>query len=158
MLTKQNDPLNILLADDDKDDRLFFKKAVNEINIATALKTVNDGEQLMEYLFINLNHLPDILFLDLNMPRKNGFECLTEIKGNEQLLTIPVIMFSTSYPRDIVYEQDMINRLYRIGAQNYIRKPGEFIKLKQVIHTVLHQVTGKKLYKEEDENILKPAI
>jgi hypothetical protein len=67
-------------------------------------------------------------------------------------------MFSTSYPRDIVYEQDMINRLYRIGAQNYIRKPGEFIKLKQVIHTVLHQVTGKKLYKEEDENILKPAI
>jgi CheY-like chemotaxis protein len=149
MTIKQNDPLNILLADDDKDDRFFFEKAVNEIQIVTAVKTVNDGEQLMDYLLANLIHLPDLLFLDLNMPRKNGFECLSEIKGNEQLLHIPVIMFSTSYPRDIVYEQDMINRLYRIGAQNYIRKPGEFIKLKQVIHNVLLQVTGKKQLKQK---------
>lgn len=158
MLTKHLNPLTILLADDDKDDRFFFEKAVNEIIIATTLKTVNDGEQLMDYLFATLNHLPDILFLDLNMPRKTGFECLTEIKGDKDLKDIPVIMFSTSYPRDLVYEQDMISRLYRIGAQNYIRKPGEYIKLKEVIQNTLLQVRGKTKYNPEDKNILHPVI
>jgi CheY-like chemotaxis protein len=134
-------PLKILLADDDEDDRSFFAKALKELPIATHLLTVDDGEELMEYLLENSEHLPDVLFLDLNMPRKNGFECLSEIKQNKKLNEFPVIMFSTSYPRDKNYEQDMINMLFRIGALDYIRKPDDFAQLKQVIHQALLMVT-----------------
>ncbi|MBC8048251.1 MAG: response regulator, partial [Fimbriimonadaceae bacterium] len=84
------DTINVLLADDDKDDRYFFDKALKQIPIATHLKTVADGEKLMDYLLKNDVPLPDVLFLDLNMPRKNGSECLAEIKRNEKLKEIPV--------------------------------------------------------------------
>lgn len=138
MKTKQKNTLiNILLADDDKDDRLFFENALKEITIPTQLKTVNDGEELMDYLGKNLKHLPDILFLDLSMPRKTGYECLTEIKENIKLKSIPVVVFSTSYSRDKVYELNLANRLFEIGAQNYIRKPGDFIQLKNIIELSL---------------------
>ena len=129
--------LNILLADDDTDDCFFFDKALKEIPIATHLTTVNNGEQLMNYLIENSDHLPDVLFLDLSMPRKTGFECLSEIKKNKKLKDLPVIMFSTSFPRDINYEQGLIDLLYQIGAQEYIRKPSDFAKLKEVIHNEL---------------------
>jgi CheY-like chemotaxis protein len=133
--------LQILLADDDKDDCFLFREALSELPIATELTTVHDGEQLMNYLQDNSDNLPHVLFLDLNMPRKNGFECLTEIKHNDKLESLPVIMFSTSYPRDMHYEQDIIKVLYNIGAQDYIRKPEDFTKLKQVIHTMLIKIT-----------------
>jgi CheY-like chemotaxis protein len=142
--TQEPFSLHILLADDDKDDRLFFEKAVGQILITTQLTTVHDGEQLMQYLSNNAENLPSILFLDLNMPRKNGFECLLEIKENILLKDIYVIMFSTSYPRDVIYEQDMINRLYRIGAQDYIRKPSDFTELKRVIEQAIRRALEKK--------------
>jgi CheY-like chemotaxis protein len=129
--------LRILLAEDDKDDCFFFDKALKELPVSASLVTVRDGEQLMDYLYANPDHCPDVLFLDLNMPRKNGFECLSEIKENKQIKDFPVIMFSTSYPRDAEYEQDMINTLMKIGAQEYIRKPHDFVKLKHVIHQAL---------------------
>jgi len=75
--------LNILLADDDIDDCIFFKEALEEFTIPSNLTTVNDGEQLMQILTDETNQLPNILFLDINMPRKNGFECLSEIKLNK---------------------------------------------------------------------------
>ncbi len=130
-------PLNILLADDDIDDRFFFEKALKEIPIVTSLFIVKDGEELMDYLEVNATHLPDVLFLDLRMPRKSGFECLTEIKENTALIKMPVIMFSTSYARDIHYEQCMVDMLFKIGAENYIRKPGDFEVLKKVIYDAL---------------------
>ncbi len=130
---RQFSPLKILLADDDMDDRFFFAKALKESSNSTEIKTVNDGEELMEYLNKQTENIPDILFLDLNMPRKNGFECLSDLKENIQLKEIYVIMFSTSFPRDKHYEDDMINRLLKIGAQDYIRKPNGFAQLKKVI-------------------------
>ena len=139
----ENIPLNILLADDDKDDRSFFEKALKEIPISTQIAMANDGEQLMEYLDKNSDNLPDIIFLDLSMPRKTGFECLAEIKENINLKDIPVIMFSTSYTRDVNYEQNMIHRLRGIGAEDYIRKPGDFEQLKQVIQQSLTKVIEK---------------
>ena len=129
--------LHILLADDDIDDRSFFDKALREIPIANHLTTVNDGEQLMNYLIENSEHLPDVLFLDLSMPRKTGFECLSEIKENEKLKDLPVIIFSTSFPRDINYEQGLIDLLYQIGAQEYIRKPSQFSQFKTIIQQSL---------------------
>lgn len=137
--------MNILLADDDMDDCFFFEKALEELQLSTHLTIVRDGQQLMNYLSENSQNLPDVLFLDLNMPRKNGFECLCEIKEHESLKVIPVVMFSTSYPRDQIYEANMINTLLKIGAHHFIRKPGDFAQLKQVIHQTLMMFAEKNL-------------
>ena len=137
-------PFNILLADDDIDDRFFFSKALKEIPLLTNLTVVHDGEELMNYLEKNTENLPDILFLDLSMPRKTGFECLYEIKDNEKLKDMPVVMFSTSFPSDNTYEQGMIETLKKIGAQDYIRKPGDFTLLKELIHNIITQEIEKK--------------
>jgi CheY-like chemotaxis protein len=119
--------LNILIADDDKDDQQFFSMALEALNIPIRLTTVVDGEKLMAYLSENMEQLPDVIFLDLNMPRKNGFECLLEIKLNQKLNQVPVIIFSTSF------EQEMVNMLYKNGAKYYIRKPSEFLQFKKNI-------------------------
>jgi len=132
--------LNILLADDDTDDCLFFKKALEELLLSTHLTIVHDGEQLLNYLSKNSEHLPDVLFLDLSMPRKNGFECLSEIKENKKLKDLLVVIFSTSFPQDRNYEENMIKMLLKIGARDYIRKSGDFAQLKQVIHNTLIMV------------------
>ena len=124
--------LNILLVDDDTDDCLFFKEALDELLIKTHLTSVHDGEQLMIYLAETSRELIDVMFLDINMPRKNGFECLAEIKQNEKLKDLPVIIFSTSY------EQEVVNSLYESGAHYFIRKPSEFAQFKKIIyHTLL---------------------
>ncbi|MEO6252051.1 MAG: response regulator [Ferruginibacter sp.] len=131
--------LDILLADDDTDDCLFFKDALEEMPIHTVLTAVHDGEQLMEQLHDDTTKLPHVLFLDLNMPRKNGFECLAEIKQNKKLKDIPVVIFSTSY------EQEVVNLLYRNGAQYFIRKPSEFGQFKKIILHVLTIVAQQNM-------------
>lgn len=123
--------LNILLADDDIDDCLFFKEALEALPVITKLKVVYDGDELMNYLTDNKAQLPHVLFLDINMPRKNGFECLAEIKHNEKLKDLPVVMFSTSKALD------KINILFKTGADVYIHKPSNFSELVQVIHHAL---------------------
>lgn len=123
--------LNILLADDDLDDCNFFKHALEELSLSAQLTTVHNGEQLMHYLSENSEHLPHVLFLDINMPRKNGLECLSEIKRNTKLKDLPVVMFSTSN------SWDTINMLFKSGSHVYIHKPSDFAQLKQVIHHAL---------------------
>lgn len=141
--------LHILLADDDTDDCLFFKEALDDMPIFTRLTAVHDGEQLMQLLNNAANQLPDILFLDLNMPRKNGFECLAEIKQQENLKALPVIIFSTSY------EQEVVNLLYNSGAQYFIRKPSEFVLFKKIIFHVL-TLTTQYLLNGQVKNMMQP--
>ncbi|MDP4228856.1 MAG: response regulator [Bacteroidota bacterium] len=126
-------PIILLLADDDKDDCLFFKDALGELPVTADLTTVHDGEQLMHLLGDEtvVPPLPHVLFLDINMPRKNGFECLAEIKNDDRLKGLPIIIFSTSF------EQDVVNLLFKNGAQHYIRKPADFSQLKKVIYQAL---------------------
>jgi len=138
-------PLKILLADDDMDDRIFFDKALQEIPVDTTLHTVNNGEELMKYLTENEDRLPDVLFLDLSMPRKTGFECLAEIKENEKLKTLTVIMFTTSFTRGIELEDNLKTTLSRMGAQEYIRKPGDFAEYRTVIQDALTRVKEKRV-------------
>ncbi|KVV15517.1 response regulator [Flavobacterium sp. TAB 87] len=133
----------LLLADDDMDDRLFFQDAVEDLFSFTTLSTVSDGVELMEFLTNNREQLPDVLFLDLNMPRKSGSECLLEIKSTESLKLLPVVIFSTSL--DI----DMVNKLYEIGAHYYIRKPGDFSILKKAIYQVTVLLTVDKINQPE---------
>jgi CheY-like chemotaxis protein len=122
---------NLLLADDDADDCLFFREALEELPVSSSLKTVYDGEELMIWLSKCHDNLPDALFLDLNMPRKSGFECLAEIKLIAELKNLPIIIFSTSM------DMDVIDTLYNNGAHYYLRKPGDFSKLKKVINDVI---------------------
>ena len=145
--------LNILLADDDSDDCFFFEKALKEIPIKTNLTIVHDGEQLMNYLLENSSSQggTDIIFLDLSMPRKTGFECLQEIKENDRLKDIHVVMLSTSYPRDMTYEQSMIKTLNGIGAANFIRKPGDYAQIKDLIHNELTKVLEKGSLNEQEK-------
>src|ERR1035438_3290534 len=124
--------LNILLADDDIDDCIFFEEALGELELSTHLTSVHDGEQLMKLLSNEAAKIPHVLFLDLNMPRKNGLECLAEIKQNKKLKDLPVIIFSTSF------EQEVVNLLYKNGAYYFIRKPSEFPQFKKII---LHALT-----------------
>jgi CheY-like chemotaxis protein len=129
--------LNVLLADDDLDDYTFFKTALSELPVPTNLTAVNDGQQLMELLCDETYELPNVLFLDINMPRQNGFECLSEIKRNERLKDLPVIMFSTSSSRD------NMSSAFKNGAHVYIRKPGNFEQLKELIYHALPLATDK---------------
>ncbi len=119
--------LHILLADDDFDDCNFFKQALEALPLSTKLSIVNDGQQLMTYLEENLEKLPDVLFLDLNMPRKNGLECLSEIKRNQKMKDMPVVIFSTSD------DKHKIDQVFKSGGLVYVHKPGDFSQLKQVI-------------------------
>ncbi len=142
-VNQQSTPLHILLADDDMDDRIFFDKALKEIPVATKLTTVNNGEQLMQWLFENADRLPDVLFLDLSMPRKTGFECLAEIKEDEKLKALTVIMLTTSFTRGIDLEDNLKGTLTRMGAEDYLRKPNDFNDLKEVIHQALIKVAER---------------
>ena len=147
----QNKPLNILLADDDKDDCFFFEKALGELSIATHLIIVNNGEELMEYLTGETGFFPDIIFLDISMPRKTGFECLSEIKENDRLKDVPVVMFTISFPHNKEFETNLKKTLTAMGAHSYISKNSDFNNLKQVIQEALTAVTEKK--QEEANNI-----
>jgi len=126
--------LNLLLADDDSDDCFIFKAALEGNPVPINITEVHDGEQLMALLTKETYELPHVLFIDLNMPRKNGFECLAEIKLDSRLRQIPVIIYSTSF------EHEVVNQLYKSGAQYFIRKPSRFQELQLVIQLALMHI------------------
>jgi CheY-like chemotaxis protein len=129
-------PLELLLADDDTDDCIFFKEALEELQIAAHLTVVSDGVELMQLLSRAGNSYPHAIYLDLNMPRKNGFECLLELKKDERLKRLPVFIYSTSI------NSDMVERVYKSGASHYIRKPAEFQALKDVLLKSIRLIPG----------------
>jgi len=142
---------DLLLADDDIDDCIFFEDALKELPISATLSTVNNGIHLMNYLLAKSDNLPDVLFLDLNMPRKSGIECLTEIKMIDKLKDLPVIIFSTSFNTEVV------DLFYQKGAHYYIRKPGEYEKLRKVILEAVTLTSENKLTQPtRDKFILEP--
>jgi CheY-like chemotaxis protein len=140
--------LDLLLCDDDSDDCYFFNEALKRLPQSTHLTAVHDGEQLMQLLTKETNELPDVLFLDLNMPRKNGFECLLELKLHKKLKELPVIIFSTSY------EHEVVNLLYKNGAQYFIRKPAEFSQLQKVIQRALTLISQENISQPTRENFV----
>ncbi|RFM26384.1 response regulator [Deminuibacter soli] len=121
----------IFLADDDEDDCLLFGDALMAVAENALLTTVSDGFELMHLLREQQPAAPDIIFLDLNMPRKNGFECLHEMQQFPQFRNIPVVIYSTSA------QQQDIDRVYQQGARYYLCKPDSFEELKKAISNVL---------------------
>lgn len=131
-MNNDHQPLTILLADDDPDDRLLVKEAFEENHLLNPLYMVEDGEQLMDYLykrgkFAETAVRPNLILLDLNMPRKSGIEALEEIKSDASLRTIPVVVLTTSKA-----EEDIL-RTYDLGVNSFIVKPVTFDSLVELV-------------------------
>lgn len=122
------------VADDDEDDRMLIKEAIEEECQCYSLYMVEDGQALMDSLYRRGQYAdsprPDLILLDLNMPRKDGFETLREIKSDPELAAIPVIVFSTSR------EDQAIERSYEMGASTFIAKPATYEGLLLVIKSI----------------------
>ncbi len=125
------EPIKVLLADDDEDDRNFFRDALEELKMDTRVTFKNDGRQLMQHLEEPGSELPHIIFLDLNMPLKSGLQCLKEIRENPRLRQLTVAIYSTSA------SEENIEETFVKGANVYIRKPNDFATLKKVLHDVI---------------------
>ncbi len=124
--------ITILMADDDPDDRLLVQEAFKENRLINNLETVEDGEQLMDFLhrrgkFADITITPGLILLDLNMPRKSGLEALKEIKSDEKLRRLPVVILTTSKA-----EEDIL-RSYDLGVNSFIVKPVTFDSLVELI-------------------------
>lgn len=130
-------PITILMADDDEDDRMLAQSALEESRLVNRLDFVEDGEELLDYLQRRNNYeslqgtpLPGLILLDLNMPRKDGREALREIRDDNQLRRIPIVILTTSK------EEEDIFRSYDLGANSYITKPVTFEGLVEVMRTI----------------------
>ena len=139
MATKTNGMHPILIAEDDEDDYLLTMEALKEAGVDTQIKWVKDGEELMNYLQPlgsakkkSKSDFPSLILLDLNMPRKDGREVLEEIKGNDTLRKIPVIVLTTSKA-----ETD-INHAYDLGVNSYIQKPVRFNDFVEAVKVLSH--------------------
>ncbi len=130
-------PITILLADDNEDDRLMTREALAESFVSNELHEVEDGEELMNYLYRRNEYSnakksprPGLILLDLNMPRKSGHEALREIRADERLRRIPVVVLTTSHA-----EADIV-RSYDLGVSSFISKPVTFDGLVDVMKTL----------------------
>jgi DNA-binding response OmpR family regulator len=145
LIETESSPLHVIFTDDDLDDCFFFQEAINEIPLKINLVILNDGIALMHHLK-TINYVPHVLFIDVNMPRKNGFECIKEIRQIEAMKNLVIIVYSTSYDKTVA------NILKMNGADFYIRKPAEFHQLKKIIHYSL------LLIHEKDNNQKKQYL
>jgi len=130
-------PLTILMADDDGDDRMLTREAMEESRVLNRLYFVEDGVELTAYLNGEDKYsdrerypMPGLILLDLNMPKKDGREALKEIKSDPKLRRIPVVILTTSKA-----EEDML-RGYDLGAASYITKPVTFSALVELMRTL----------------------
>lgn len=133
MTSQPRDPIVILMADDDDDDYVLTDKALKESKLLNTLIRVRDGEELLDYLLKRGDYAqtetvrPGVILLDLNMPRKDGREALREIKSNDSLKDIPVVVFTTSKAEEDIYKS------YQLGVNSFITKPVTFENLISVM-------------------------
>ena len=121
---------HILFSDDDTDDALLFTQAADLMTSSILLSFAEDGEQLMRYLSKEM--LPDLIFLDLNMPVKNGIECLRDIRSDHNLDWLPVIIYTTSdNPKDI-------DTCFNLKANLYVVKPTSFESIIKTLKKVIN--------------------
>jgi CheY-like chemotaxis protein len=130
-------PITLLMADDDEDDRLMAREALIESRLNNPLYFVEDGEELMDYLYRRGKYgdsahypFPGLILLDLNMPRKDGREALREIRADPVLRRIPVVVLTTS-----AAEEDIL-RSYELGVNSFIVKPVTFDALVDVMRSL----------------------
>jgi CheY-like chemotaxis protein len=126
-----SDQMIVFFADDDLDDQDFFKKALSRVDQSIHLITAINGEEALAKLFLFFNRIPDLIFLDVNMPRKSGLECLNEIKKNNRFEHTPIVMYSTSFQ-----EKDIQESKFH-GALDFFKKPTSLSVLENYLRSVL---------------------
>lgn len=136
-MNKHGNPITLLIADDDPEDRMLAKEALKEARLANDLYFVEDGEELMDYLYRRGKYTdpinspgPGLILLDLRMPKKDGREALKEIKADPELRRIPIVVLTTSKADEDIY------RTYDLGASSFITKPVSFESLVDVMKTL----------------------
>ena len=136
-MSRQGEPISILMADDDEEDCMLTKEALEESRLANDLRFVGDGEELMDYLRRRGRYAapndaprPGLILLDLNMPKKDGREALKEIKADPELRRIPIVVLTTSKAEEDIY------RSYDLGVNSFIIKPVSFEGLVEVMTTL----------------------
>jgi len=137
MKNNLNNSFTLLIAEDDEDDYFLILEALKGLKLGNNVKRVKDGEELMEYLShkppfdsVKLHPLPSLIFLDLNMPKIDGREALKEIKSQDKLKNIPILVLTTSNsPEDIQFS-------YQYGANSYIQKPVNYDEFLEVFKTI----------------------
>ena len=125
--------LHFLLVDDDSDDTSLFREVLEEVNPSIIFNAAEDGQEAIQFLK-NESSLPDVIFLDLNMPRMGGKECLVQIKNDEKLHKIPVIMYTTSS------QSKDIEETMQKGAICFITKPTNIKELKSILSSIAGSV------------------
>lgn len=124
----------ILLVDDDADDQLFFLEAISAIDKSMHCDVACNGLEAIKWLNRAPSEHPSVIFLDLNMPKMNGYECLEQIKSKDATKEIPVIIFTTtSNPKEA-------ERIKNMGARNFLTKTSDFRKLKLQLGEILHAI------------------
>lgn len=136
-MSERKAPVTILMADDDPDDRFMTKEAFKEAMLINDLRFVEDGEELMDYLYhrgrysdLKCAPRPGLILLDLNMPKKDGREALAEIKADPDLRRIPIVILTTSKAEEDIF------RTYDLGSNSYITKPVSFESLVTIMRAL----------------------
>lgn len=135
---KHKIPITILVCDDDEDDRMLTKEALEQAHVSNAIRFVEDGEQLLDYLYQRGAYAgetgnaprPGLILLDLNMPKMDGREALRAIKEDKTLRDIPVVVLSTSR-----LDEDIV-RSYKLGVNSFISKPVSFSGLVEAMNVL----------------------
>lgn len=133
-MNNREKPITLLVADDDPDDRMLTREALAENQFSSGLRFVEDGEELLDYLYQRGRYSspadaprPDLILLDLNMPKMDGREALREIKADAALRRIPVVVLTTSQADEDIY------RVYDLGVNSFIIKPVSFDALVKIV-------------------------
>jgi len=144
-------PIKILLADDNANEYIFFKHALSKASMPTQIYPLKGGIELLQYLNEPDNHLIDIFFLDINMPMKNGKECLAAIRENAKFGHLPVVMYSTSDTKSDIDES------YELGADLYLIKPAELDDLKVMLAHVIDKYIKNELKRTDRSSFILSA-
>jgi CheY-like chemotaxis protein len=133
---------NIIIVENDEDEQLFMKEGFDATGLFNIVAQLRNGDALLEWLTENQQNLPDIVLSDLNMPGKNGYDVITDLKNDPAYTHIPVIITSTSSTRTI------IEKCLAFGAADYIVKPETFVEYVPYVKKLHKVIEEKQLVKQ----------
>lgn len=131
----------IIIVENDEDEQLFMKEGFDAADMFEIIAQLKNGDALLEWLNENPQSLPDVVLSDLNMPGKNGYDVITDLKTNPSYSHIPVIITSTSSTKTI------IDKCMNIGAADYIIKPDTFVEYVPYVKNLFKRIEEKELVK-----------
>jgi len=137
----------IIIVENDEDEQLFMKEGFDAVGLFDLIAQLKNGDELLEWLEGNKSPLPDVILSDLNMPGRNGYDVIEDIKGNPNYTHIPVIITSTSSTKST------IDKCLALGASDYIVKPDTFVVYEPFVKKLYEVIEKKELTKMKDFSV-----